>query len=180
MSAVGFHIPVRYEGEGVFLASANLRKRLDDTLVIGEYYDIQTVEEPRTAKSHRHYFACLREVWMNLPETMMAQFPTADDLRQHALIKAGYYTVATATCQSAAEARRTAAFAAVLARKYVIINVERTLVHVFEAKSQKVHLMGKKEFQESKDKVLHVVAGMIGVEVEALQKRAAADDPVHA
>jgi hypothetical protein len=57
---------------------------------------------------------------------------------------------------------------------YAIVIVSEATVKVFTAQSQSMRAMGKKVFQESKDKVLAILAEWIGVEPAALSKRAEA------
>jgi hypothetical protein len=66
--------------------------------------------ELRSPPSHRHYFACVREAWVNLPEEHAARFASDEHLRKYALIKSGYRDERSIVCASKAEARRIAAF----------------------------------------------------------------------
>jgi hypothetical protein len=121
----------------------------------------------RSQPNHRHYFACVREAWVNLPERFAAQFPTEEHLRKYALIKAGFCDQRSIVCTSKAEARRLGAFIQPL-DDYAVVAVEDRLVTVFTAKSQSAAAMSKATFQASKDAVLAVLAEMIGVEPAAL------------
>jgi hypothetical protein len=123
--------------------------------------------ELRSSPSHRHYFACVREAWVNLPEGLAERFATEEHLRKYALIKAGYRDERSIVCTSTAEARRIAAFVRPI-DDYSIITVRDTVVTQFTAKSQSLEAMGKSQFQASKDAVLGLLAEMIGVEPSAL------------
>jgi hypothetical protein len=135
--------------------------------------------EPAAARSqpnHRHYFACVREAWINLPERLALQFPTEEHLRKYALIKARFCDQRSIVCASNTEAQRIAAFVGPL-DDYAIVSVEDRLVTVITAKSQSAGEMSKARFQASKDAVLGVLAEMIGADPTALAeagKRSAA------
>jgi hypothetical protein len=139
---------------------------LTQRFVVGEVVSL----EPALARSpptHRHYFACVREAWVNLPERFAAQFPTEEHLRKCALIKAGFCDQRSIVCASKAEARRVGAFLKPL-DDYAIVSVDERLVTVITAKSQSAGAMSKATFQASKAAVLGVLAEMIGVEPAAL------------
>jgi hypothetical protein len=121
----------------------------------------------RSQPNHRHYFACVREAWVNLPERFAAQFPTEEHLRKYALIKAGFCDQRSIVCASKAEARRLGAVLKPL-DDYAIVAVADRLVTVFTAKSQAAGAMSKARFQASRAAVLGVLAEMIGVEPAAL------------
>ena len=53
-----------------------------------EYVLVQHLE--RSDLSHRHYFACVRTGWENLPEQMSDRFPTPEYLRKRCLVWEGY------------------------------------------------------------------------------------------
>jgi hypothetical protein len=137
---------------------------------VGEVVKLEPAEA-RSSPSHRHYFACIREAWVNLPEGFAERFPTPEHLRKYALIKAGYRNERSIVCTSTAEARRIAAFIHV-SDDYAIITVEGRLVVHLTAKSQSSAAMSKAEFQASKDPVLRVLAEMIGVDPTTLVRAA--------
>ena len=127
------------------------------------------VENESSGKSRRHYFACLREAWQNLPESVAMETwaQSTEHLRKYALIRTGFSESQTLIASSAAEASRFAAFlrptdefSIVLARGVEVIR--------FTAKSQRVKAMGAKEFQRSKVEVLEFVAGLIGTTSDQL------------
>jgi hypothetical protein len=126
-----------------------------------------SLAEPRSSLSHRHYFACVREAWVNLPEGLAERFASEEHLRKYALIKAGYRDERSIVCTSRAEARRIAAFFRPI-EDYAIITVRETVVTQFTARSQSAAVMSKAEFQASKEAVLGLLAEMIGVEPAAL------------
>ena len=123
--------------------------------------------ELRSSPSHRHYFACVREAWVNLPEGLAERFATEEHLRKYALIKAGYRDERSIVCTSTAEVRRVAAFIRPI-DDYSIITVSDAVVTQFTAKSQSVEAMGRSQFQASKDAEMGLLAEMIGVEPATL------------
>lgn len=136
----------------------------------GERYRVQLVED-RSMASHRAYFAAISEAWLNLPDGAYDEFQSPEMLRKKALIRAGYADERTFVCASKAEASRMAAFMRPM-DEYAIVSVKEATVTVWTAKSQSVKAMGRKEFQRSKDAVLNVISGLIGVDVETLHQNA--------
>lgn len=148
------------------------RRACDDRFVVGAIYAL-AVQEDRSAASHRHYFASIREAWMNLNETDSARFPTPEHLRKYALISTGYADERSIVCASKAEALRVAAFIRPM-DDFSVVVARDGVVKVFTAKSQSQRAMGKADFQASKDAVLSFVANMIGVTESALDNGRAA------
>lgn len=126
----------------------------------GRVYLMDVVEQ-RSRASHDHYFATVADLWANLPEGV--DFATPEHLRKFALIKSGWHDSRSIGCASKAEAQRVAAFVKPM-DDFAIVTVTGALVTVYTAKSQKIRLMGKADFQKSKDDVLGVIAAMIGVD----------------
>lgn len=145
-------------------------KEANAAFVVGERYRLVEHQERSTA-SHRHYFSCIADAWANLREDAQANYPTPEHLRKWALVKAGYYDERSIVCSSKAEARRIAAFVRPM-DEYAVVVVSEAVVRVFTAKSQSMKAMGKREFYESKDKTLSVIANLIGVAPEELGKAA--------
>jgi hypothetical protein len=133
---------------------------------LGEVVTLAPVEL-RSSPSHRHYFACVREAWINLPADHAARFASEEHLRKYALIKAGYRDERSIVCASKAEARRVAAFIRPI-DDYAVVTVEGRVIVQFTAKSQAPASMGKAQFQASKEAVLTVLAELIGVKSAAL------------
>lgn len=165
---------VRWDGEAFHPANQHWSKRADREYCVGEVYRMAPLEE-RSMRSHRQYFASINEAWQNLPEHLAERFPTADHLRKHALIRAGYRDEQSFACSSRAEALRIAAFIRPI-DDYALVVVRDAVVIRYTAKSQSQRAMGKKDFGESKEAVLNVLSDMIGVrrpELEANAGRAA-------
>ncbi len=149
---------------------------------LNEQYTLVLAEEASTA-SRGHYFASLRDAWLNLPEIMefttssgeiirksAKDFPTSEYLRKWLLIEAGYYDEQTIACDSHTEATRVAVFAHTL-DSYARIGTSGNLVVVRRAASQSAQAMDKEKFQKSKQDVLDFASSMIGVPRTVLQKQ---------
>jgi hypothetical protein len=161
-------IPMQWNGEAM-QPTRGFARLADQEFVIGEVYTLAEVDASRSMASHRHYFAAVYDAWLNLPELDAERFPTADHLRKYALIRAGYCDSREIVCSSKAEAVRLGAFVKPM-DPYALVAVSGSCVRVYTAKSQSAKAMGRKVFQESKDAVLGVLAGMIEVSKEQLLK----------
>jgi hypothetical protein len=138
----------------------------------GEVLSI-VAREDRSAKSHRHYFAAIKQAWMNLPPLMAERFRNTEMLRKYALIQAGYCDSHSIACASPRDAQRTADFVRPIDEFRVVIR-KGSVVTVFTAKSQSQRAMGKKDFAASKDAVLGIISQMIGVTANELIEAEAA------
>ena len=127
--------------------------------------------EPRSQKSHDHFFAIVADAWANLPEDQVGRFGDSEHLRKWCLIRAGYRDERTMVCASNAEALKLAAFIRPM-DDFAVVTVERAVVSVYTAKSQSMKAMGAKVFQESKDAVFGVLAGILGVDPTTLAQQA--------
>ena len=145
-------------------------KTADRYLVVDQDYVIVEHHE-RSAKSHNHYFASIKEVWDNLNDDQRIRHPTPEHLRAWALIKAGFHDQRSIVCASKAEAERVRAFINRM-DDYAVVVARDAVVVVYTAKSQKLRAMGKDEFQRSKESVLGVLSDLIGVSKTELQQNA--------
>lgn len=130
--------------------------------VEGEVYRLAPPVE-RSRESHRLYFAAVTEAWEQLDDARRARFPSPEHLRKTALIRVGYYDERVIVCASAAEAERVAALIKPL-DEFAIIETSGRVVRVYTAKSQSESAMGRATFEDSKQKVLDLLAEMIGVD----------------
>ena len=162
-----------WDGESM-IPLARFAKLSDEQFVIGEKYKMEAIEA-RSVDSHNHYFACVNEAWLNLPESFADQFPTSEHLRKWVLIKAGFCDERSIVCASKAEAQRIAAFIKPMDTYAVVIASEAT-IKAFTAQSQSMRAMGKKDFQASKQAVFDILSGMIGVETKELEAQPIADE----
>jgi hypothetical protein len=159
----------RFEGEGRFgPASPYHARKADEHYVIGELYPLEE-SYGRSQASHGHQFAWLHEAWMSLPERFKAEpwAQTSEHLRKYALIRTGYCDTTTFACGSRAEAERWAKNLRPF-DEYSIVAIEGTTVQRFTAQSQSMRAMGGKRFNASKAAILDFIAGLIGVEPQAL------------
>ena len=139
---------------------------------VGELYRMEAIEE-RSQRSHSHFFACVHECWLNLPDHLAIEFLTSEALRKRALIMTGFRDERKFVASSPLEARKIAAF--ILPRdEYAIVSVNANVVVEWTAKSQSKKAMGGPTFQNSKTKVLDYLADMIGVTTDELTKTRAA------
>ncbi|GGH14521.1 hypothetical protein GCM10007036_13890 [Alsobacter metallidurans] len=160
-------LPFRWDGE-VMQPLPGFARKADRLFVIGQFYDLDNYED-RSAVSHKHEFAWLREAWKNLPEQLADLYPTPEHLRKRALIEAGYYDEVVVDAGSAAAALRVRqAFAAV--DDFALVIVRGPLVIRRTAKSQSRRAMDGKTFQQSKQAIMDVVAEMVGVTTKQLQQ----------
>lgn len=164
--------PVLYQwtDEGAMKPLARFAKACEQTFYIGETYRLEIVEE-RSREAHNHFFACVHEAWANLPDHVAERFPTANHLRKWCLIKAGYRDERTFVAKSAPQAVELAAFIKPM-DDFALVTVTDCVVSVFTAKSQSMRAMGRKDFQDSKQKVLDVLADMLGVALSELNDQA--------
>ena len=95
--------------DGVFVPDGERMARFcEEAFGEGEVAMFERHEE-RSSASHRHFFACLKEAWENLPESD-ERFPTPEALRHWALIRSGYCTENSIVCKDNEQARIVAAF----------------------------------------------------------------------
>ena len=156
--------------DGAFRPLANFARVAAHHYGDGEVVALVQHQE-RSDKTHRHYFAMVKEVWENLPEDVAERFPTSEHLRKWALVKAGFYDEQTVSCGTRAEALRWTQIAAKLA-EYAVVIPRGTIVSIYTAKSQSFRAMDKVAFAESKEKVLQVLSDLISVTPAQLQERA--------
>jgi hypothetical protein len=140
----------------------------DKHFTVGESYPL-IVHEPRSHASHNHFFALVAEAHQNLPEDLAERLPTPEHLRKYALIRAGYRDERSISCASKAEALRVAAFVKPM-DEFAVVAVVESVVTVYTAKSQSLRSMGARVFAESKEAVLNVLAGLIGVDPTTLSR----------
>lgn len=158
-------VPCRWEGD-CFRPLPRYAKECDARYVVGELYQLAEIEE-RSVKSHRAYFAGINEAWANLPERLAERIPSPEHLRKWALIKAGFADHREIVAPSRDDAVRLAAFIKPM-DTFAVVTVSDCVVTVYTAKSQSLRTMGKKDFQASKQAVLDIIAGIIGVNTETL------------
>jgi len=159
-------LPLRYEGNGIFRCLHPKRLKLD----VGEVHGWQMAEH-RSAKSHDHFFACVNEAWKSLPEELADDFPSPEHLRKWSLIKAGFCSETRIVCANNGEAMTLAAKAKAM-DKYAVIAIDGKAVTIWTADSQRKDAMGRQQFQEAKDKALHIISQLIGTDAATLRDAA--------
>ena len=159
-------LPLRYEGNGIFRCLHPKRLKLD----VGEVHGWQMAEH-RSAKSHDHSFACVNEAWKSLPEELADDFPSPEHLRKWSLIKAGFCSETRIVCANNGEAMTLAAKAKAM-DKYAVIAIDGKAVTIWTADSQRKDAMGRQQFQEAKDKALHIISQLIGTDAATLRDAA--------
>src|ERR1700722_15005809 len=102
----------RWTGTAWQALSPNAR-RCQQTFAVDQVSDLEVTDE-RSAESHGHYFACLHQAWLNLPEAYADRFASEEHMRKWCLIRAGYRNDRTFVSASPEEAQSLAAFVAPL------------------------------------------------------------------
>lgn len=149
-----------------FAPLPHYRKRCNATFVDTALYTL-AIHEEQSSASRGHYFAALKDKWLTLPESLAQRFPSAEALRKYALIQCGYRDERSFVAGSPAEALKLAAYLRSRDDEYAIISVNDCVVVEWIAKSQKIKAMSRREFQESKSRVLdYIDADLLGVERE--------------
>jgi hypothetical protein len=160
----------RWDGEAMRPANSIARSKAAAQYEVGALYPLDERRD-RSERSHDHYFACVTEVWKNLSDEALLDFPTSEHLRKRALIRAGYRTERTIVFENRDDAVRVAAFLKP-ADEFAFVTVHGSTVVELKAKSQSFKDMDAREFQQSKDAVLQVLSEMIGVDVTTLRREA--------
>ena len=146
-----------------------------ENLVEGEVYQLEE-SYPRSWQSHKQYFATIKTVFDNLPEDDADLWQNPEELRQWALIAAGYADKVTETYSSKVEAIHSARITQRLMKRagiYCTVDVNGHTVTYRTARSNARKAMTSKEFQECKERVFDVLGKLIGVPVEELRKQVA-------
>lgn len=159
--------PMLYEGNGLFRCLHPKRVKLD----VGAVHGWQMAEH-RSKSSHDHFFAVVNEAWKNLPEDMADDFPSPEHLRKWALIKAGFCSETRIVCANNSEAMTLATKAKSL-DKYSVVAIDEKTVTIWTADSQRRDAMGRQAFQEAKERALHIISNLLGVDFTILLKEAA-------
>jgi hypothetical protein len=162
-------VTVTWDGEA-FWPVASQRSDCDERFIVGAHYRLSPADD-RSDASHRHEFAWLREAWLQLPEELASLYPSPEHLRKRALIAANFYDEDAIDAGTHDGAARMAAW--IRAKDdFCLVKVVGPIVLVRTAKSQSKQAMGKREFQESKDAILLIVSGLIGISPDELRRNA--------
>jgi hypothetical protein len=158
--------PMRYLGDGMFRCLRTKSLDIEPQSVHG-----WQMAEHRSAKSHDHFFAIINEAWKNLPEDLADDFPSSEHLRKWALIKAGFCTEAKIVCANNDTALTLVSEVKAM-DKFALIAIDGKLVTIWRAASQRKDAMGKAEFQEAKERALHIISELIGTDATTLRNAA--------
>jgi hypothetical protein len=170
MSDTDYPFLTRYTGDGWQIIGKAAQERADKRYVVGAQYVVE-IKEIRSGASHRHFFACVREAWANLPEAIALRHPSPEHLRKHALVKTGFADERVIVCSSNIEATKLAAYIRAL-DDYAVISVNDNVVSSWTAKSQSQTAMDKDQFNESKRAVLDYLATLLRVASSELSRNA--------
>lgn len=148
--------------DGVMRPLDRFAKHADKQFVVGMTYPL-IVQEERSGISHKHFFATVHDLWLNLPDGIASQFATSEILRKHALIMTGWHKERRIALSSSAEARKVMAFLMGRQDDYALISVAENVVIERIARSQSMRADGMRrtEFQRSKDDVLGWIESLI-------------------
>lgn len=164
-------LALTYVGGGTFEAANNKALREADRYYkIGSVYRIGDVDE-RSPETHKHFFAQLRDLWGQLPDAHRDVYPTVEHLRKKLLIKCGFHKETMKVFETEADAKKAAAMIEPL-DEYAIVAVEGCVVRVWTAKSQAEELMGRTEFQQSKNALFAECDELLRVPKGTSQKQA--------
>jgi hypothetical protein len=150
--------PIRCQWTGEVLEPLRrFRAACDEHLVVGQTYDVQTVEEPDRAR--RHYFAALRDAWASLPDHWATEFPSVEALRKRALIATGHFDKRRFEASSSTEARKLLTFLRPL-DEFAVFRLQGNVIIEQRPRSQSPRAMGKVVFAQSKSDVLEWIADL--------------------
>ncbi len=136
----------------------------------GAEYPLQIVES-RNMRFHNKYFAAIHEGWTQLPERIAQRFPTSEHLRHWLLIQVGEAVEKEYDLQTSDDARLLA-MCVRTESPFARVRVVGPRVIVNRANSQALGSMSAAEFNDSAEKVLDLLAQMIGVPRGKLVKEA--------
>lgn len=169
-------IRVHWDGECLVPDRPSDKAQVEERFGQGEVFPVD-LDPKRSTRTHNHYFAIIKNAWDNLPERL-ANEPFArstETLRKHALISRNYCDIDTIAIGEEIQAARVAGEMRKISRRaenYQVISTQGTVIHVFTAKTQRVNVMGRTEFNKSKTAVIEWLADLIGTTPEKLASTA--------
>lgn len=159
-------LPMKYEGGNIFRCLHPSRIKV----AVGDVHGWQMAEH-RSKSSHDHFFAVINEAWKNIPEDMADDFPSPEHLRKWALIKAGFCSETRVVCANNGEAMTLATKAKAM-DKYSVVSIDGKAVTIWTADSQRRDAMGRQAFQEAKERALHIISSLLGIDATTLKEAA--------
>ena len=161
--------PIYFIWDGdAMVPMARFSRLAESSFTSGQAYKMMVADEA-SSQTRRHFFACVKEAWANLPEALALEYATPEHLRKRALILTGFCNEQVWVVPSNAEAVRTAAALRKL-DEFAVVVVRENTVRALTAKSQAGGKMGRAEFQRSKTSVLDYLAKLINTTPEALNE----------
>lgn len=125
--------------------------------------------------AEKAFYAEVNNAWKQLPESMQADYPSANHLRKRALIKCGFFDVVETVCDTEDDAKRAAAL--VRGDEFAVVVVNGTVVRKYTPMSMKVRTKKDREqFRIMADAVLGLLADTLGVKRRELQDSTRKDD----
>lgn len=159
-------LPMKYEGGNIFRCLHPSRIKV----AVGDVHGWQMAEH-RSKSSHDHFFAVINEAWKNIPEDMADDFPSPEHLRKWALIKAGFCSETRVVCANNGEAMTLATKAKAM-DKYSVVSIDGKAVTIWTADSQRRDAMGRQTFQEAKERALHIISNLLGIDATTIKEAA--------
>lgn len=160
-------INVQWDGQGL-IPTRYSRPQAERQFQFGRTYRVEVVEF-RSPESHKHFFACLNTAFDNLPEAHANRWRTPDELRKWCLCQTAFRDTQEFHAASHAEAIRLATHFAQM-REFSVCEIRDNMVLRHTPHSQDYAHMAAREFQQSKDAVLDVLANILGVPAEDLKR----------
>ena len=163
----------RWTADLVMVPDQRALKLCEEQFVVNEVYPLTTLPD-RSKRSHDHYFACISEIYANLPERLASKFKSEEHMRKYALVKCGFCNEKILPCGSYELAE---SMAATIREHdgYCVMKIEEgNVLHIWTAKSQsKPAMPDGDEFQQSKQQVLDYLTDLVGVTRKEIQRAAA-------
>jgi hypothetical protein len=136
----------------------------------GEEYLLEEIE-PRSMKSHRHFFVMVKEHFDQLPERLSERWPTPEHFRKWCLCETGWYDEKEFELASKRQAMALGTFIRT-EDSFARIIIRDARVLVLKAKSQSLKAMGRKDFEASKKDVLALAEEFTGIPTSTMKREA--------
>jgi hypothetical protein len=150
-----------YVGNGRFIAFKRFWPTIDKMYQAGDRVVIE-IYDARNVKWEKKFFAVVGTAWANLPPDIQAEFPSANELRYHALIQLGYRHETRGVMASNKEALRY--ISQPRSRDdYVLFSVNGAVVVEWRPMSMRRDSMRADVFQRASEEVIAHIAKMLGV-----------------
>lgn len=158
-------IAMRWNGEALEPTS-HTEAKCQESFEANRVYAVDVIDA-RSQAAHSRFFAVVNELWHNLPERMMHDYPTSEHLRKRGLVETGFCTEQVHVCKTKAEAQRTAALIRSI-HEYSIVVASENVVKIYAPMTQRISEMGSKQFYQSAEKVEGWIRNLIDTEYKEL------------